>query len=189
MPVSRAREATAERLVPTVAPSALPKFEHSVSLLAWGYNEEQSIQAFLLRALRMMEAAVTDFEIVFIDDGSSDRTGELADAIAAADPRVRVLHNERNRNVCYSCRRAIVAASKEYLFWQTVDWGYDLHNLRVYLELLKYYDVVQGVRQSISGRSSWLGLIRGINRRSDNLRKAVVSIANYLLRKPGNADP
>jgi len=181
MPVSRAREATAERLVPTVAPSALPKFAHSVSLLTWAYNEEQSVQAFLLRALRMMEAAVTDFEIVFINDGSSDRTGELADAIAAADRRVRVLHNERSRNVGYCCRHAIAVASKEYLFWQTVDWGYDLRNLRVYLELLKYYDVVQGVRESISGPRGWLELIRGINRRSDNLRKAVVSIANFLL--------
>jgi glycosyltransferase involved in cell wall biosynthesis len=159
----------------------MPRFDHSVSLLVWGYNEEELVQAFFARALRMMEATVVDFEIVFINDGSSDKTGELADAVAAVDKRVRVMHNERNMNVGYSCRRAIGAASKEYLFWQTVDWAYDLRNLRVYLELLKHFDVVQGVRQSVPGRADTLKLIRAIGSRSDNLRKAVISVVNYLL--------
>lgn len=179
----RAREAVARAVDPIAfrQPFLSAPFDRSVSLLAWGYNEEAGVEAFLRRAIRLMEDCVADFEIVFINDGSSDRTGERAEAIAAQDPRLRVFHNPRNMNVGYSCRRAVRAATKEYLFWQTVDWSYDLRNLRAYLELLKHYDVVQGVRQTVSGGAGVFKLIATMGRRSDNRRKAVVSIVNYLL--------
>jgi glycosyltransferase involved in cell wall biosynthesis len=156
-------------------------FDRSVSLLAWGYNEESLIEDFLKRAVELMESTVNDFEVVFVNDGSSDRTGELAEAFAKRDPRVTVLHNSTNLNVGYSCRRAIQAAAKEYLFWQTVDWSYDISNVRSYLELLKHYDVVQGARVEIKSPLDFAILAFSAGSRSDNYKKAFVSIANYLL--------
>ncbi len=165
-------------------PLALPKFKHSVSLLAWGYNEEALVESFLDRAVALLDAAVVDWEIVFVNDGSTDRTGELLDTYARREPRLKVLHNDRNRNVGYSSRRAIAAASKEFLFWQTADWSYDIRNLRIFLELLNHYDVVQGVRPTPIRLFSYIPVIRSIYRvktRSDNIRKAVVSLSNYYL--------
>ena len=156
-------------------------FDRSVSLLAWGYNEESLIEDFLKRAVELLENTVSDFEVVFVNDGSSDQTGEIAEAFAKRDPRVRVLHNSTNLNVGYSCRRAIQAAAKEYLFWQTVDWSYDISNVRSYLELLKHYDVVQGARVEISRPLDFAILVFSACGRSDNYKKALVSIANYLL--------
>ena len=54
-------------------------FDRSVSLLAWGYNEESLIEDFLKRAVELLENTVSDFEVVFVNDGSSDQTGEIAE--------------------------------------------------------------------------------------------------------------
>jgi glycosyltransferase involved in cell wall biosynthesis len=65
-----------------------------LSVVAPVYNEQELIEAFVHRAC----AAVADctFELVLVNDGSSDSTPELLDRLAAADSRVRVIHLSRN---------------------------------------------------------------------------------------------
>lgn len=161
-----------------------PKFDRSVSLLSWGYNEEKLVAEYLTRVRALLDEHIIDWEIVFVNDGSTDRTGEILDEFAAADPRIRPIHNEQNMNVGKSCRRAIMAASKDYLFWQTVDWSYDIRNLRVFLELLNHYDVVQGVRPTPIRLLSYIPVLKSLYRvrtRSDNFKKAIVSLSNYYI--------
>jgi glycosyltransferase involved in cell wall biosynthesis len=166
------------------SPGQTGKFQRGVSMLAWGYNEEILVEGFLDRAFALLEAHVADYELVFVDDGSTDRTPEILKAYAERQPRLRVLTNNPNRNVGYSCSRAISEARKEFLFWQTVDWSYDLKNLPIFLSLLEHFDVVQGIRPTPIRLLSYIPVIRSIYRvrtRSDNLRKAIVSLANYYL--------
>lgn len=145
----------------------MAKFDRGVSLLSWAYNEEDSIKDYLERATKLMESAVEDYEILLIDDGSTDRTFEIADKFRNINPRLKIFKNEKNLNVGISSQRAIQKASKEFLFWQTIDWSYDMSDLRKNLEYLKEYDIVQGVRAK--------------GKRSDDLSKAFVSIINYIL--------
>jgi dolichol-phosphate mannosyltransferase len=65
-----------------------------LSVVAPIYNEQELVEEFVERA----RAAIADFEfeLVLVDDGSSDRSPELLDRIAATDPRVRVVHLSRN---------------------------------------------------------------------------------------------
>jgi glycosyltransferase involved in cell wall biosynthesis len=162
--------------------TAADKFKESVSLLVWGYNEERLIEAFLNRAIALMEATVEEFEIVFVNDGSADHTGAIVDAYAAREPRLRVVHHERNMDVGVAIRTAVRNASKKYLLWQTVDWSYDIKHLRIFLELMAHFDVVQGVRPVPERLFSRIPLIRSVYRvkgRSDTFGKAFVSLANY----------
>lgn len=169
----------------------LPKFDRSVSLLCWAYNEEDSIEAYLRRASQLMEETVEDYEIVLIDDGSTDRTYEIAKAFQEKNPRVKIFQNECNLNVGISSRRAIQRATKEFLFWQTIDWCYDISNLRDYLEHLKTTDIVQGVRRKpvqvkitlLKPFAAFLKLfgIKHLTKRSDTISKAVISVINYFL--------
>lgn len=173
-----------ETSCPLCSIKKLGKFDKSVSLLTWGYNEEDLVERFLDRAVALLDANIKDWEIVFVNDGSTDRTSQILDAYALREPRVRPVHNQRNLNVGKSCRRAIKAASKEYLFWQTVDWSYDIRNLRLFLELLKHYDVVQGIRPTPIRLLSHIPVLRSIYRvktRSDNFKKAIVSLSNYYI--------
>ena len=162
----------------------LDRFDRSVSMLAWGYNEEILIGGFLEKALALLEETVHDYELIFVDDGSTDETGKIARAFAERHPRLRVITNERNRNIGFSFKRALAAANKEFVFWQTVDWSYDLTHLRLFLELLEHYDVIVGVRPVPIRLLSYIPVIRSIYRvrtRSDNLRKAIISLTNYYL--------
>ncbi|HVN30836.1 MAG TPA: glycosyltransferase family 2 protein [Thermoanaerobaculaceae bacterium] len=160
------------------------RFDRSVSMVAWAYNEEALISGFLERALAALDDAVGDYELILVDDGSTDRTNEIAQTLARRNPRLRVVTNERNMNIGPSFKRAVAAARKEFVFWQTVDWSYDLSHLRLFLELLKHFDVVVGVRPVPIRLLSYIPVIRSIYRvrtRSDNLRKAIVSLGNYYL--------
>jgi glycosyltransferase involved in cell wall biosynthesis len=161
---------------------ALGKFDRSVSLLAWAFNEEMIVGSFLERAVALLDSTVMDWEIVFVDDCSTDRTLEILRAFAARVPRVRVIRHERNMNVGMACRTAVANAKKDFLFCQTVDWSYDISKLRVLLELLKHFDVVQGVRPVPIRLLSHIPVVRSIYRvrhRSDSLYKAIISLGNY----------
>lgn len=167
------------------------KFNRSVSLLCWAYNEEDSIQEYLEKAAKLMDAAVEDYEIVLIEDGSNDRTYEIAKAFQEKNPKLKIFQNERNLNVGISSQRAIQKASKEYLFWQTIDWSYDISNLRQFLEYVKTYDIVQGVRRKpVNVKIKFLKPfalilklfgIKHMTKRSDTIPKAIVSVINYIL--------
>lgn len=171
--------------------TAYAKFDRGVSLLCWAYNEEDAIEEFLEKAVALLESAVNDYEIVFIDDGSTDHTYEKAKQFQERNPRLKIYQNEINLNVGISSQRAIQKATKEFLFWQTIDWCYDISNLRQYLEYLKSYDIVQGVRRRpVAVKLEFLKPVAGLmkllhvkhlTRRSDTISKALVSVINYIL--------
>jgi glycosyltransferase involved in cell wall biosynthesis len=163
---------------------SLGKFDRSVSLGAWAYNEELLVESFLTRAINLLDRAVHDWEIVFVDDSSTDRTPEILREFAQREPRLRVVRHPRNLNVGMAFRSALATASKEYFFSQTVDWSYDVSKLRVFLELLKHFDVVQGIRPVPIRLLSHIPVFRSIyriQRRSDTLYKAVISLTNYYI--------
>jgi len=68
----------------------------AVSVAVPLFNEQATIDELIDRVRRTLEARGTSFEIVLVDDGSSDRTPELLARAAAADPRVRVRTLSRN---------------------------------------------------------------------------------------------
>jgi len=108
-------------------------FDRSVSLLCWAYNEEAIIGPFLERADALLRETVCDYEIVVVDDCSTDRTHAIIREVQQRCPRIVLLRNPVNVNVGLSAQRAIAAATREFVFWQTVDWAYDISRLGAYL--------------------------------------------------------
>ena len=83
-----------------------------VSVIVPAYNAA----GFLKRALHSALAqTMPDIELIVVDDASSDSTLAVARDVAAHDPRVRVLHNERNRGMYATYNRAIDAARGEWI--------------------------------------------------------------------------
>ena len=144
-------------------------------MLGWALNEEENVAGYIARAEALLRSISDDFELILIDDGSTDRTREIVLEHERTRPWLRFYANERTRGAGYNAKRAIFLATKEYLFWQPVDWSYDTSMLPECWPLLRQYDVLQGFRQN---SVSLHGLFQ---RRSDNPYKGFVSVLNYLV--------
>jgi len=152
-----------------------PRVPFSLSMLGWALNEEDSLGAYIDRAGALLANLTDDYELILLDDGSTDRTWEIAAEHARTCPWVKPYRNERNRGSGYNTKRAISLATKDYVFWQTVDWAYDIRYLMKALGDLAAVDVLQGVRVATTSASGMVG------RRSDNPYKGLVSVVNYRL--------
>lgn len=90
------------------------------------YREEATIGEVVRRALAAdLSALALDLEVVLVDDGSDDRTHEMALAVAATDPRLRVVRQERNRGKGAAIRRALDIATGDFVLIQDADLEYD----------------------------------------------------------------
>lgn len=151
-----------------------PPSSYSVTLISFAFNEEASLDDFLRRAEQLLRSLTTDFELIVVNDGSVDRTGEILGEFARSRPWCRPLNNPTNLGSAASLIRAIPLASKDVVFWQTVDWSYSLDHMVEAFGEIERFDALQGVRPPVWSRE-------GLERRSDNAVKALISTVNYLL--------
>ncbi len=138
--------ATGRRHARMTSSAAESSFRPSVSMLGWGLDERENLPQYLERAEQFLRSVADDFELIVVDDGSSDGMWEAAVDAQRTRPWLKVLKNDRNRGAAYSAKRAIREASKDYLFWQTMDWAYDISGLSKSFPLLQQFDILQGVR-------------------------------------------
>jgi len=136
----------------------------SLSVVMPAFNEEASVEPALRRALAALERVTDEFEIIVVDDGSSDRTGELAERVAKADPRVRVLRNERNVNYGVSLRRGIQAARCDWILHDGVDLPLALEDVALFTPHFEDSDVLVARRASLDAHSPWRRVTSKVNR-------------------------
>lgn len=87
----------------------------TVSFVVPALNEEGNIEATVKNILEAGGRSCRDFEIILVNDGSTDRTGATMDALAARDKTVRVVHNERNLGYGGAFKRGAAAAQKDFV--------------------------------------------------------------------------
>lgn len=68
-----------------------------ISFFCPAYNDEGNIAKTVSNAVAALERLTSGFDVTIVEDGSPDRTAEVADELAAGDPRIKVIHHERNR--------------------------------------------------------------------------------------------
>ena len=89
----------------------------SLSVIVTAMNESGNLEPTVRNILAAIEPRIADFEIIVIDDGSTDGTSALADRLASGQPRIAVHHNDRNRGLAFSYRKGISLATKQYTAW------------------------------------------------------------------------
>lgn len=98
----------------------------SLSVVIPAFNEEQRLPATLAIILPFLRSRGESFEVVVVDDGSTDRTAEVA---RAAGPEVRVLQNPGNRGKGYSVRNGMLDASGQWRLMSDADLSTPIQEL------------------------------------------------------------
>jgi glycosyltransferase involved in cell wall biosynthesis len=112
------------------------------------YNEQDNVTKVVQQAVEVLEALRADYEVVIVNDGSADDTGPVADRIAAANERVRVIHHPRNLGYGAALQSGFRAATKELVFYTDGDGQFDMKELPPLLPLMAEYDIVSGYRMN-----------------------------------------
>lgn len=122
-------------------------------MLVAAYNEEELLESFIRKSMSDLARVTNDFEIVLVNDGSTDNTLKIARGLAAEFSNLRLINLDRNLGTGKSILPAFASASKEIVFMNTVDAFFNTEDLPLLLGYLDNYDVVSGYRSDLSANS------------------------------------
>jgi glycosyltransferase involved in cell wall biosynthesis len=115
------------------------------------YNDSGTIASLVITALQTARTLTPDFEVIVIDDGSADATGQIADELARTYPEVKVVHHERNRGYGGALQSGFKAATHDLVFYTDGDAQYDPSEMtRLWNALDDGVDLVNGYKISRS---------------------------------------
>ena len=118
-----------------------------ISVFFPAFNDEGSIGSLVEDALAVLPALADDYEVIVVNDGSSDRTAEVLEEIARREPRLRVVHHGVNRGYGAALRTGFASATKELVFYTDGDGQYDVKELANLRPLLTHgVDIVNGYK-------------------------------------------
>lgn len=135
--------------------SALPAMPFSVSLVIPMYNEEENIAHALGCAVAAFEGAgdIVDYEIIVVDDASTDRSAEIVRRAAEENPRLRLLSHAANRKLGGTLKTGFAAAAKDLVLYMDADLPFDPAEIPRAIRALAVTraDVVAGYRLDRTG--------------------------------------
>ena len=140
-----------------------PPQPFSISAFFPAYNDENSITPLVEKVSSILQQVTNDYEVVVVNDGSSDGTAKVLDDLATRLPHLRVVHHPRNRG--YGGEHA----TKDLVFYTDGDGQYDVAEMANLIPLMtEDIDVVNGYKR----------------KRSDNRRRIVLGgIYKFLARR------
>jgi glycosyltransferase involved in cell wall biosynthesis len=114
-----------------------------VSVFIPAYNEEGNIEPTIFELRTALHALHLEYEIIVVNDGSSDRTAEIVEGLSRNDPRIRVIHNPRNLGLAKTFRIGSQAARFEFVGWIPGDNGFPASSLEQWLRPVGQADLIQ----------------------------------------------
>jgi glycosyltransferase involved in cell wall biosynthesis len=145
--------------LPPVKSAGVPFEKLSIFFPMW--NEEDYIHRAVDAArteceLLVERGDILDYELIVVDDASTDRTGALADVIAAADPHVRAVHHPVNRKLGGSIKTGFAAATGDLVLYTDADLPFDMAQAAQAIRLMRYYeaDIVSAYRFDRTGEGA-----------------------------------
>jgi glycosyltransferase involved in cell wall biosynthesis len=131
------------------------------------HNEEESVSPLFAKIVETMEAQDWDFEIVFVDDASTDGSAGIADGLADEHPEVVVIHHAKNRKLGGALKTGFAAAAKGWILYIDSDLPIRMDDALQAVPLAEDADIVIGWRKS----------------RAESLRREFISwVYNRLIR-------
>lgn len=119
----------------------------SLSVFFPCFNEAANVPLFVAEALKVLPTVAHKFEIIIVDDGSTDGTSQVAKLLARPDRRIRVIRHRRNQGYGMALRSGFTAAKYDWVFFTDGDLQFRLRELKKFVPETKKYRVIIGYRQ------------------------------------------
>lgn len=110
------------------------------------YNEEKNIRNVVEKALKALPWVADEYEMIIVNDGSQDRTGEVAEELARAHPCVRVVSHEKNYGYGAALRTGFRAARYPWIAFTDSDGQFDFSEIERFLPFTQSADLILGYR-------------------------------------------
>lgn len=122
------------------------KKDITLSVFFPAYNEEENIAEAVRQAEKTVREITDTYEIIIVDDGSSDKTGKIADQMTRKNDHVRVVHHSPNQGYGAAIWSGIKSARYDYVFFTDADLQFDLSELHNLVRFLPEQKAVLGFR-------------------------------------------
>lgn len=119
----------------------------SISYFCPVFNEQENLERAISSVLPVLNESGALFEIIIVDNGSSDKTPQIADRLAQIYPQIKVIHHASNREYGGALKSGFMNAANEIVAYTDSDNQYDFNDFKKMLPYLDSYDLVMGVRE------------------------------------------
>lgn len=117
-----------------------------VSVVIVGYNEEKKIKESLEAVQLFFKQNKICYEIIFVDDGSTDKSQSIVAEFSQKEPRIIIISNKKNHGKGYVVRQGLAAAKGEFIVVTDADLAYPPDQISAFLSVCKENDIVVGTR-------------------------------------------
>lgn len=118
----------------------------ALSVFFPAYNEEKNIGKTVETALKILPQIATDFEIIVVNDGSTDETGEVVKKIISKNPKVRLISHPKNLGYGAALATGFYSAKFPQIAFTDSDGQFDFSEIKKFLEKIDKADLVIGHR-------------------------------------------
>lgn len=118
----------------------------SISIFFPAYNESKNIKNSVDTALSVIQNITNDFEIIIVNDGSSDDTGIIIDRLSRDNPKIKAVHHKTNQGYGGALLSGIKNSQKEWFFFTDADMQFDIKEINKLIEYIPKYKAVLGYR-------------------------------------------
>jgi glycosyltransferase involved in cell wall biosynthesis len=120
--------------------------KYRLSVIIPVYNEEENLEHATASLVELLEKACADYEVIIVDSASTDRTGDIAQRMAALHPKVKNIRQKARKGFGNGLREGYANATMDYVWYVDADLPYDLDNLVKALPFFPEYDAVIGYK-------------------------------------------
>jgi glycosyltransferase involved in cell wall biosynthesis len=106
------------------------------------YGDEGTVERVAMKALTIGKSIAVPFEVIIVDDGSPDRSGEIADALARIHSEIKVVHHEKNLGYGRAFKAVLKNSRYDWIALTDGDDQYDLLDLKDLIRVAHRYDLI-----------------------------------------------